>query len=186
MTRRGTRGRMSLNHNIYTVVEELLKTAVLLDYRNEIGRKMHPLFHEWPSLPRVGIWTHVSRTVHGAHAGSERDLVRLVAIEIVQALRPGNDEDAVLAAIDHDSSFDSTANTPGARSNAAAARRGGPKDKELTETKRYMRIRLIRGVCVESMLERINGTLENNSSLDEIVKGLIYPGAQPKDGNLCN
>ncbi|KIK68741.1 hypothetical protein GYMLUDRAFT_190085 [Collybiopsis luxurians FD-317 M1] len=174
------------------VVVELLKIAVLLDYGDEIGRRrMHSLvrdmlIHDYLPEDLVAPCMEVLSLL----ADSERDLVRLVAIEIVQALRdPGDDEDEVLAALDPDSSFDSAANTPGPDANgtAAAGRRGGPKrPEEMTEAERTRADKIDkRCLCIcESMLERINGTLENNSSLDGIVKELIYPAVQRKDGEF--
>ncbi|KAJ4473176.1 nuclear condensing complex subunit [Lentinula aciculospora] len=167
------------------VVIEMLKIAISLDYGDEIGRrKMNSLIRDMlihDFLPEVLVAPCME--VLSRLADSERDLIRVVAIEIVQALRdPGDDEDedADQQDIDPDASFDSLDPTspPARQKNTAPKNR---KDMTEMERKRADKIDQ-RCLCIcESMLERVNGTLENNSSLDGIVKELIYPAVQRKD-----
>ncbi|KAJ3856574.1 nuclear condensing complex subunit [Lentinula lateritia] len=170
-----------------SVVMEMLKIAISLDYGDEIGRRKMDsltrdmLIHDFLPDDLVAPCMEVLSRL----ADSERDLIRVVAIEIVQALRdPGDDEDEdVDQDIDLDASFDSLAPTPSPTRSRKAASKSREEMSEAEKAhadkidKRCLRI------C-ESMLERVNGTLENNSSLDGIVKELIYPAVQRKDGDL--
>ncbi|KAF8830585.1 hypothetical protein HHX47_DHR2000917 [Lentinula edodes] len=170
-----------------SVVTEMLKIAISLDYGDEIGRRKMDslirdmLIHDFLPNDLVAPCMEVLSRL----ADSERDLIRVVAIEIVQALRdPGDDEDEdVDQDIDPDASFDSLAPAPPPSRSKKAASKSREEMSEAEKAhadkidKRCLRI------C-ESMLERVNGTLENNSSLDGIVKELIYPAVQRKDGDL--
>ncbi|KAJ3902884.1 nuclear condensing complex subunit [Lentinula edodes] len=170
-----------------SVVMEMLKIAISLDYGDEIGRRKMDslirdmLIHDFLPDDLVAPCMEVLSRL----ADSERDLIRVVAIEIVQALRdPGDDEDEdVDQDIDPDASFDSVAPTlPPTRSKQAASK----SREEMSEAEKAHADKIDKRclrIC-ESMLERVNGTLENNSSLDGIVKELIYPAVQRKDGDL--
>ncbi|KAE9396732.1 hypothetical protein BT96DRAFT_921993 [Gymnopus androsaceus JB14] len=160
------------------VVTEMLKIANSLDYGDEIGRrKMNSLVRDMlvhDYLPEELVAP--SMEVLSRLADSERDLIRVVAIEVIQALRdPGDDEDD-----DPDMSLDSTPNSTPAKPKKAPKTREEMSDAERKHADKIDR----RCLCIcESMLERVNGTLENNSSLDGIVKELIYPAVQRKDGD---
>ncbi|KAJ3760874.1 nuclear condensing complex subunit [Lentinula raphanica] len=187
------------------MVIEMLKIAISLDYGDEIGRrKMDSLIRKSPCsnmafaradliLFEGDMLTHdflpedlvpPCMEVMTQLSTSERDLIRVVAIEVVQSLRdPGDNEDEDAENqqdVDPDASFESEApvSTPTRQKNAM------PKPREeMSEAERAHADKIDkRCLCIcQSMLERVNGTLENNSSLDGIVKELIYPAVQRKD-----
>ncbi|KAF5386531.1 hypothetical protein D9757_005916 [Collybiopsis confluens] len=168
------------------VVSELLKIAVLLDYADEIGRKKmlslirDILIHDYLPQDLIAPCMEILSIL----ADSERDLIRVVAIEIVQALRdPGDDEDEVPAVIDPDSSFNENETpTPEASKTVGTIK----SREEMTEVERLYADRIDkRCLCIcESMLERINSTLEKNSSLDGIWSDVIKPAVLRKDGDF--
>ncbi|KAJ3987872.1 nuclear condensing complex subunit [Lentinula detonsa] len=167
------------------VVMEMLKIAISLDYGDEIGRrKMDSLIRDMLThdfLPEELVAPCME--VLSRLADSERDLIRMVTIEIVQALRdPGDNEDEdgdTQQDMDPETSFGSPGSTP-SQTRTAPKRREDMLEAERAHADKIDK----RCLCIcESMLERVNGTLENNSSLDGIVKELVYPAVQNKDGD---
>ncbi|KAF9077355.1 nuclear condensing complex subunit [Rhodocollybia butyracea] len=167
------------------VVSEMLKIAISLDYGDEIGRrKMDSLIrdiitHDFLPEELVAPTMAVMRRL----AGSEKDLIRVIAIEVVPELQdPGDNDDDDERDVDPDASFDST-DTP---STPARVRKPATKEREdMTEAERVHADKIDRRcLCIcESMLERVNGTLDTHSSLDAIVTKLIYPAVRRKDGD---
>ncbi|KAJ6631026.1 nuclear condensing complex subunit [Mycena sp. CBHHK59/15] len=169
------------------IVGEMLKLAVNLDYADEIGRrKMFALVRDMLTrptlpLPLVPRCLDVLRQL----SSDERDLIRVV-VEIVQDLRePGDEEDDTGAADqsqdtinldgDGDTSFGSE--KPAAPKKMVKARDDmSPEEQERTD---MIDIRCL-SLCI-GMLERVNGTLDENSTLQGILADLIIPSIQRKE-----
>ncbi|KAG2363036.1 nuclear condensing complex subunit [Suillus spraguei] len=150
------------------VIGEMLKVAVNLDYADEIGRrKMFQLVRDMISqeaLPEslVARCLDVLRIL----SPNERDLIRVV-VEVVHELRDiSDDEEALKEPVDDgETNF---GETPMPTRMAAK----GPKPSEDMSSEERAR-----------MLERVNGTFEENSTLEGILgdwyfgeKGLICLG----------
>ncbi|KAJ6577355.1 nuclear condensing complex subunit [Mycena capillaripes] len=169
------------------IVGEMLKLAVNLDYADEIGRrKMFALVRDMltqPALPLklVPRCLDVLRQL----SSDERDLIRVV-VEIVQDLRePGDEEDGLDAA---DQSQD-TINPDGAADTSFGSEQTGAQKKptrvrEDMSPEEQARIDAVDMRCLSlciGMLERVNGTLDENSTLQGILSDLIIPSVQRKD-----
>ncbi|KAJ7284629.1 nuclear condensing complex subunit [Mycena rebaudengoi] len=156
------------------VVGEMLKLAVSLDYADEIGRrKMFALVRDMltrPTLPPslVGRCLDVLRQL----SSDERDLIRVV-VEIVHDLRDtGDDEDDAGATDDPDASFDSEKPKKPVKTR---------DDLSPEEQVRADKIDLrCLALCI-GMLERVNGTVDQNSTLEGILGDLIIPSVKNKD-----
>ncbi|KAF7375149.1 Condensin complex subunit 3 [Mycena sanguinolenta] len=163
------------------ILAELLKLAVKLDYSDEIGRrKMFSLVrgmltsHELPLdvVPRcLDVLCELS--------SNERDLIRVV-VEIVGDLRDPGDEDDGRRLLQNpddvaDMSFDSEQG-PAPKKLGKAREEMSPEEQaraDLTD----MRCLIL---CI-GMLERVNGTVEENSTLQGILQDLIIPSVQRKE-----
>ncbi|KAF7354796.1 Chromosome condensation complex protein [Mycena sanguinolenta] len=168
------------------ILAELLKLAVNLDYSDEIGRrKMFSLVrtmltsHELP-LDLVPRCLDVLRKF----SPNERDLIRVV-VEIIGDLRDPGDEDDGGAADQTqdtinpedavDTSFD-IEQGPSPKSLGKARETMSPEEQghaDLTD----MRCLIL---CI-GMLERVNGTLDENSTLQGLLRDLIMPSVKRKE-----
>ncbi|KAG1834854.1 nuclear condensing complex subunit [Suillus variegatus] len=162
------------------VIGEMLKVAVNLDYADEIGRrKMFQLVRDMISqeaLPEslVARCLDVLRIL----SPNERDLIRVV-VEVVHELRDVSDEEEVLKepADDGETNF---GETPMPTRTAPK----GPKPSEDMSSEERARMDAIDLRCLSlciGMLERVNGTFEENSTLEGILGELIIPAVKRKE-----
>ncbi|KAG5641543.1 hypothetical protein DXG03_004802 [Asterophora parasitica] len=162
------------------IIGELLRLAVNLDYADEIGRrKMFQLVRDMlshPALPEslLSKCLDVLREL----SANERDLIRVV-VEIVQDLRDlGGDED-------QDATKDADAETTYGETPATVRpprTNKKPPTEQIPEEKAHSDFIDLRSLslCI-GMLERVNSTLEENSTLDGILKELIVPSVKRKE-----
>ncbi|KAJ6516489.1 nuclear condensing complex subunit [Mycena sanguinolenta] len=161
------------------ILAELLKLAVNLDYSDEIGRrKMFSLVrnmltnHKLPMdlVPRC---LDVLRKL----SPDERDLIRVV-VEIVGDLRdPGDEDDG--AAINPDDAADTSFGSeegPGLQRLGRARKEMSREEQDRTDLT-DMRCLIL---CI-GMLERVNGTLDENSTLQGLMTDLIKPSAKREE-----
>ncbi|KAK0203640.1 nuclear condensing complex subunit [Desarmillaria ectypa] len=151
-------------------LEEMLKITTHLDYGDETGRrKTYDLIKAMlkENVPE-NILTGCMRVLPLITA-SERDLIRVV-VEFIQDLRdPGDDIDAIAreAERDLDASFESTPSTPVRPNTQKPVQEKSPEDKAAINLK-----------CLTmsvAMLEQVNDTMSNNSSLSGLFRELILP-----------
>ncbi|KAF9225668.1 hypothetical protein BS17DRAFT_777480 [Gyrodon lividus] len=163
------------------VVGEMLKLAVNLDYTDEIGRrKMFQLVRDMISqeaLPEalVARCLDVLREL----SPSERDLIRVV-VEVVHELR---DSGEVEEEAEKDAAEDGETTSFGGSPSATKIAPKGPKPKELSPEDQAradaVDLRCL-SLCI-GMLERVNGTFEENSTLEGILGELIVPAVKRKE-----
>ncbi|KAG2088380.1 nuclear condensing complex subunit, partial [Suillus discolor] len=162
------------------VIGEMLKVAVNLDYADEIGRrKMFQLVRDMISqeaLPEslVARCLDLLRIL----SPNERDLIRVV-VEVVHELRDVSDEEEALKepADDGETNF---GETPMPTRTAPK----GPKPSEDMSSEERARMDTIDLRCLSlciGMLERVNGTFEENSTLEGILGELIIPAVKRKE-----
>ncbi|KAH7929985.1 ARM repeat-containing protein [Leucogyrophana mollusca] len=165
-------------------IGEMLKLSVNLDYSDEIGRrKMFQLVRDMISqdaLPE----SLVSRCLDVLRmlSPNERDLIRVV-VEVVHELRDPDPADGEEEAV-KESADDAETNFGGTPVAARAAARVEPKPAvELTPDERARAdatdLRCL-SLCI-GMLERVNGTFEENSTLEGILGELIIPAVKRKE-----
>ncbi|KAI9511024.1 nuclear condensing complex subunit [Russula earlei] len=162
------------------VLAELLRLALNLDYADEIGRRRleqfvrHMISQE--ALPS-GLVTRCLDVLR-VLSSSERDLIRVV-VEVVHELRDANDDDEVNELINDDA--DTTID--GSTTVLPRALRGPKPPMEMTPGEREradaMDLRCL-DLCI-GMLERVNGTFEENSTLEGILGELIVPAVKRKE-----
>ncbi|TFK26559.1 condensin subunit Cnd3 [Coprinopsis marcescibilis] len=165
------------------VLGELLRMALKLDYMDEIGRRKvftvvkDMLAH--PQLPPGLIERCVD--VLKEIMPSERDLIRMV-VEIIVELRENEDieeTENLLGNLDDDDDQSNAENTS-TRGRAI----GKPKDRDAmsAEDRREADLTDIRCLllCI-AVLERINGSFEDNSTLEGILSDLIIPSVKRKE-----
>ncbi|KAG2337723.1 hypothetical protein BDR05DRAFT_894747 [Suillus weaverae] len=160
------------------VIGEMLKVAVNLDYADEIGRrKMFQLVRDMISqeaLPEslVARCLDVLRIL----SPNERDLIRVV-VEVVHELRDVSDEEEALPADDGETNSGETPMT-------TRMAPKGPKPSEDMSSEERARMDAIDLRCLSlciGMLERVNGTFEENSTLEGILGELIIPAVKRKE-----
>ncbi|KAF7968330.1 hypothetical protein HWV62_30947 [Athelia sp. TMB] len=170
------------------VIGEMLKLAVDLDYADEIGRrKMFQLVRDMigqEALPEnlVAKCLDVLRTL----SPNERDLIRVV-VEVVHELRDTSDPEEETTkegnAIDDSETVLDDGDTSMVAPKAVLTR-GAPKpvaDMTPEEKARADDIDLrCLSLCI-GMLERVNGTFEENSTLEGILADLIIPSVKRKE-----
>ncbi|KDR81425.1 hypothetical protein GALMADRAFT_239313 [Galerina marginata CBS 339.88] len=160
------------------VISELLKLAIHLDYSDEIGRrKTSQLVRDMlrtEALPEnlMAPCLDVLRTL----APNERELIRLV-VETIQELRDTAsgeaEETEELKEFEAETSFEEPAGIPIPSKSV--------DDMSPEQKARIDRIDLrCLSLCI-GMLERINSTFEENSTLDGMLKELILPAVQRKE-----
>ncbi|KAL4072446.1 nuclear condensing complex subunit [Scleroderma yunnanense] len=171
------------------IIGELLRLAVSLDYADEIGRrKMFQLVRDMISqetLPEslVARCLDVLRTL----SPNERDLIRVV-VEVVHELRDrdvaeeeaegdkGAAEDGETA-----TAFGEipSGGTPSAQGGLRKPREAKPLTPEEQARADASDLRCL-SLCI-GMLERVNGTFEENSTLEGILGELIVPSVKRKE-----
>ncbi|KAG5635107.1 hypothetical protein H0H81_012436 [Sphagnurus paluster] len=163
-----------------SVIGELLRMAVNLDYSDEIGRrKMFQLVRDMLSREELpeSLLSKCLDVLRELSAG-ERDLIRVV-VEIIHDLRdPGDDDDEEDPTRDPDSEA-AYGETPATQRPPRTKK--PPKEKTSEEKARVDKIDLrCLSLCI-GMLERVNSTLEENSTLDGILAELIIPSVTRKE-----
>ncbi|KAK7032879.1 chromosome condensation complex protein [Favolaschia claudopus] len=161
------------------VLGELLRLAVKLDYSDEIGRRMmFKLAQGMLARDQLPL-TVVPPTLdlYKLSADNERDFIRLV-VEIIGDLREPGDADDLGAAdqtqdsIDPDTSFGSNG--------SPVSRKSARERKEMSEAEQAdaddIDIRCLT-ICT-GMLERVHGTIDQNSTLEGILHDLIKPSVE--------
>ncbi|KAK7462742.1 chromosome condensation complex Condensin, subunit G [Stygiomarasmius scandens] len=165
--------RADAKYNLECILGELLKIAVNLDYVDEFGRRdMYKLIRDEMLVNNFlpDKLAPLALDVLRELSEGERDFIRIV-VEVIQEIRvPGDEDDGEQARQDPDASLEM--DTP------SVARTPRPKPREeMTEQERDRQDRLdMRCLCLcEGVLERVNGTFENNSSLHGVLTDLIIP-----------
>ncbi|XP_006463505.1 hypothetical protein AGABI2DRAFT_73577 [Agaricus bisporus var. bisporus H97] len=171
------------------VLAELLKMAVNLDYSDESGRRvMFPLIRELSeslSEALVGHCLDVLRKL----TQDEKDLIRIV-VEIISDLRdpfldePEEPPQMFLTEFrtlknDPDASL---AETP----NVTPTPKPRPPPREKTDAEKWQALQVDCRCLVLSiaMLERVNTTFEENSTLEGLMRDLIVPSIHIKDAHI--
>ncbi|KAE9400263.1 hypothetical protein BT96DRAFT_938756 [Gymnopus androsaceus JB14] len=162
------------------ILGELLRIAVKLDYMDEIGRrKVFSVFTDMLAHPHFppGLIERCLDVLCKI-LPSKRELIRIV-VEIIIELRDDDTEQAL-----EDDNFDAS------RSDVTFA--SSKKDRSIRRTKEYqdmtaeeqheadlndMRCLVL---CI-GMLERVNGTFEDNSMLEGVLTDLIVPAVKRKE-----
>ncbi|KAJ7352471.1 nuclear condensing complex subunit [Mycena albidolilacea] len=168
------------------ILGELLKLAVNLDYSDEIGRrKMFALVRDMltsSALPLAVVpqCLDVLRQL----SSNERDLIRVV-VEIVGDLRePGDEDDPGAADQTQDSINPDDAADQSFDSEQSPAPKKPAKTREEMSPEERVRLDLIDKRCLIlciGMLERVNGTIEENSTLEGVLHDLIIPSVRRKE-----
>lgn len=169
------------------IIGELLRLAVSLDYADEIGRrKMFQLVRDMISqevLPEslVSRCLDILRTL----SPNERDLIRVV-VEVVHELR---DRDAADEEAEAEKERAEVATSFGETPSVGPSGTQGGPQKPSRETKPLSPEEQVRAdaldlrclsLCI-GMLERVNGTFEENSTLEGILGELIIPSVKRKE-----
>ncbi|KAH9921582.1 nuclear condensing complex subunit [Amylocystis lapponica] len=162
---------------------EMMRLAVNLDYADEIGRrKMFQLIRDMISqdaLPEglVARCLDVLRTL----SPNERDLIRVV-VEVVHELRDPSEPEEEPSLVQR--LVDDAESEFGATPMAARALRALPKPTAEMTPEERTRVDVIDMRCLSlciGMLERVNGTFEENSTLEGILGELIIPAVKRKE-----
>ncbi|KAF6764231.1 nuclear condensing complex subunit [Ephemerocybe angulata] len=167
------------------ILGELLRMALKLDYMDEIGRrKVFTVVKEMlahPQLPPSLIERCVD--VLKEIMPSERDLIRVV-VEIIVELRENEeleDVDNILGDLDDQDPDQSSATEPISRG-GRSARKPRDRDAMSSEERREADITDIRCLMLcTAVLERVNGSFEDNSTLEGILADLIVPSVKRKE-----
>lgn len=169
------------------IIGELLRLAVSLDYADEMGRrKMFKLVRDMISqdvLPEslVSRCLDILRTL----SPNERDLIRVV-VEVVHELR---DRDTTDEEAEVEKEATETATAFGAIPSAGPSStqeglRKLPKEAKPLSPEEQVRADALDLRCLSlciGMLERVNGTFEENSTLEGILGELIIPSVKRKE-----
>ncbi|KAF8875410.1 nuclear condensing complex subunit [Gymnopilus junonius] len=162
------------------VMSELLRMALKLDYADEIGRrKVFSVVKDMLAHPQLppGLIERCLDVLKKIMP-SERDLIRVI-VEIVVELREGEEdaENAEEPPIDDNQSDVSQATIKRDKSVRRKDRQDmSPEERvqaDLTDIRCLM-------LCI-AMLERVNGTFEDNSTLEGILGDLIIPSVKRKE-----
>ncbi|KAL1732156.1 nuclear condensing complex subunit [Schizophyllum commune] len=164
------------------ILAELLRISKKLDYMDEIGRrKVFSVVKDMLAHPQLppGLINHCL-DVMLVIMDSERDLIRIV-VEIVIDLR---DEDAGMEENPNSTMSQSEGDTTtlsAIRSRDRSVRRKG-RDEMTAEERMQADVTDMRCLilCI-GMLERINGSFEDNSTLEGILADLIIPAVKRKE-----
>ncbi|KAF4618520.1 hypothetical protein D9613_009993 [Agrocybe pediades] len=162
------------------ILSELLRTTLKLDYGDEIGRrKVFSVVKDMLAHPQLppGLIDRCLDVLKEIMP-SERDLIRVI-VEIVVELREGDEdaENADDAAIDDNQSDVSQSTSRKEKASRKKDRQDlSPEERikaDITDIRCLM-------LCI-AMLERVNGTFEDNSTLEGILGDLIIPSVKRKE-----
>ncbi|KAI5887283.1 uncharacterized protein SCHCODRAFT_060997 [Schizophyllum commune H4-8] len=168
------------------ILAELLRISKKLDYMDEIGRrKVFSVVKDMLAHPQLppGLINHCL-DVMLVIMDSERDLIRIV-VEIVIDLRDEDggiegDPNSTVSLLMSQSEGDTTT-LSAIRSRDRSVRRKG-RDEMTVEERMQADVTDMRCLilCI-GMLERINGSFEDNSTLEGILADLIIPAVKRKE-----
>ncbi|KAJ3509746.1 hypothetical protein NLJ89_g5062 [Agrocybe chaxingu] len=163
------------------VMSELLKLALKLDYGDEIGRrKVFSVVKDMLAHPQLppGLIERCLDVLKEIMP-SERDLIRLI-VEIVVELREGDEEAEVADELPIDDGQSDVSQTTIRRDKSSRKQKApqelSPEQRmeaDVTDVRCLM-------LCI-AMLERVNGTFEDNSTLEGILGDLIIPSVKRKE-----
>ncbi|KAJ2934154.1 hypothetical protein H1R20_g2926, partial [Candolleomyces eurysporus] len=167
------------------ILSELLRMALKLDYGDEIGRrKVFTVVKEMlahPQLPPGLIERCVD--VLKEIMPSERDLIRVV-VEIIVELRETEEVEDVddILGIPEDQDADISVATDAISRGGRSTRKSRDRDAMSAEEKRTADMTDIRCLMLcTAVLERVNGSFEDNSTLEGILTDLIVPSVKRKE-----
>ncbi|KAJ2914546.1 hypothetical protein MD484_g5881, partial [Candolleomyces efflorescens] len=167
------------------ILSELLRMALKLDYGDEIGRrKVFTVVKEMlahPQLPPGLIERCVD--VLKEIMPSERDLIRVV-VEIIVELRETEEVEGIddLLGIPEDQDADISVATDAISRGGRSVRKPRDRDAMSAEEKRNVDMTDIRCLMLcTAVLERVNGSFEDNSTLEGILTDLIVPSVKRKE-----
>lgn len=163
-----------------SVLDSLLRIALISDYGDEIGRrKMFALLREMishPSLPKVLIET-CTDVLMKLSAG-QRDFVRIV-VEIVQELADEEDEEQPgLEDEDNDDAAEVEDLIQTRRERTASGESQGSKNSRKAESDSR------RLLLVKAMLERMASNLHENTAIHGLIPQLIAPAVKSKNAHV--
>ncbi|KAF8069093.1 nuclear condensing complex subunit [Lyophyllum atratum] len=160
------------------ILGEMLRMALKLDYMDEIGRrKVFSVIKDMvahPELPPglINACLDVLKEI----MPTERELIRVV-VEIIIDLREEDDQDNNV--LNDESQADMTQTTI---SKDRSMQRTRPRDEMSPDERMEADIRDMRclTLCI-GLLERVDGTFEDNSTLEGILADLIIPSVKRKE-----
>ncbi|KAJ3774574.1 nuclear condensing complex subunit [Lentinula raphanica] len=161
------------------ILGELLRIALKLDYMDEIGRrKVFSVVRDMLAHPHLppGLIEYCL-DVLSKILPSERELIRIV-VEIIIELR---DDDDVEAAIDDNFDGSRSDITQSSRKERSMRRTKNRDDMTAEEQQESDLIDIRCLVLCIGMLERVNGTFEDNSTLEGVLTDLIVPAVKRKE-----
>ncbi|KAJ7917694.1 nuclear condensing complex subunit [Mycena leptocephala] len=164
------------------VLGELLRMAVKLDYMDEIGRrKVYTVTRDMLAHPQLppGLIERCLDVLKEIMP-TERELIRVV-VEIVMDLREYEHEDEEPEANDHADMTQSDVTQSTIRKERSLRR---VKERHEMTAEEGVRADLTDLRClalVNSMLERVHGNFEDNSTLEGILADLIIPAVRRKE-----
>ncbi|KNF04259.1 hypothetical protein PSTG_02605 [Puccinia striiformis f. sp. tritici PST-78] len=173
------------------VLRELLTVAMLADYGDEIGRrKMFSLLRDLVSDPLLphSLIPGCLEVLLKLSTG-ERDFMRVI-VELVQELRCNLDTDPNFASsknadgVSNDSDGDSDDSEPDEGAGEASFRKGKDGKLKVTTFTLNPANADLDSRCLEivkSLLERVSGSIKDNTSMFGIVHELIVPAVRCKD-----
>ncbi|KIK68659.1 hypothetical protein GYMLUDRAFT_68514 [Collybiopsis luxurians FD-317 M1] len=163
------------------ILSALLRIALNLDYMDEIGRrKIFSVVRDMLAHPHLppGLIEHCL-DVFRKILPSERELIRIV-VEIIIELR---DDDSPPVDDTFDGSrSDITLSAFGGSRKERSIRRAKERHEMTPEEQQQVDLTDIRCLmlCI-GMLERVNGTFEDNSTLEGVLTDLIVPAVKRKE-----
>ncbi|KAG7448853.1 ARM repeat-containing protein [Guyanagaster necrorhizus] len=159
------------------ILNELLQMALKLDYMDELGRRKvfsvvknmlaHPELPPGLIEPCLDVLKEISP--------SERELIRVV-VEIVVDLRDDDDNEIAEGDISRSDTMQTTIRKEGSIRRMRDLESMSPEEKREAD---LMDMRCLT-LCI-GMLERINGTFEDNSTLEGMLADLIIPAVKRKE-----
>ncbi|KAJ4489926.1 nuclear condensing complex subunit [Lentinula aciculospora] len=161
------------------ILGELLRIALKLDYMDEIGRrKVFSVVKDMLAHPHLppGLIEHCLDALSKI-LPSERELIRIV-VEIIIELRDDDDAEPAI-----DDNFDGSRSDITQSSRRERSIRRSKVRQEMTPEEQQqndltdMRCLVL---CI-GMLERVNGTFEDNSTLEGVLTDLIVPAVKRKE-----
>ncbi|KAJ7193520.1 nuclear condensing complex subunit [Mycena pura] len=160
------------------ILGELLRMAVKLDYGDEIGRrKVYSVTRDMLAHPQLppGLIARCLDVLKEI-LPTERELIRVV-VEIIMDLREPEEE---AEANDHDTTQGDTTQSTIRRERSLRR----TKLREEMSAEEAVRVDLTDIRCLEvctSMLERVHGNFEDNSTLEGVLGDLIIPAVRRKE-----
>ncbi|THV00743.1 hypothetical protein K435DRAFT_718742 [Dendrothele bispora CBS 962.96] len=160
------------------ILSELLRIALKLDYMDELGRrKIFQVVKEMLAHPQLppGLIDRCLDVLCEILL-SEKELIRIV-VEIIIELR---DEDGAEVAFDDEN--DASRSDISSFRKEKSLRRAKEAHEMTAEERRQADLTDLRclTLCI-GMLERVNGTFEDNSTLEGVLSDLIVPAVKRKE-----